>query len=155
MKKLLILIIPLLLFGCGSTKTVYVPINSTHTEYQTVHDTIVNTVLTPFKDSVSIKDTLSVLSNKYAKSVAEWSQGRLNHSLTIKAVIIPVKVQYVNKTVRDSVQVPYKVEVLKQVNILTAWQKFQIRWFKIICVAFLIYFGWTKRKYILGLIKML
>ena len=155
MKKLLLFIIAIILASCGTTKTVYIPVNSTHTEYQTVHDTIVNTVLTPFKDSVSIKDTLSVLSNKYAQSVAEWSQERLNHSLTIKPVVIPVKVQYVNKTVRDSVQVPYKVEVLKQVNILTAWQKFQIRWFKIIIGAFLVYFGWTKRKYILGLIKML
>lgn len=153
--KRLLLLIPLLLIGCGTTKTVYVPVSSVHTEYQTIHDTIVNVKLDVLRDSVVTKDTLSILNNKYAISIARWSNGTLFHSLRSKDVQIPVNVQYTDKLVIDSIPVPYKVEVPKQVNILTAWQKFQIRWFKIICGAFLIYFCWTKRKYIIRLIKLI
>jgi len=154
MKKLL-LFIPLLLISCGTPKTVYVPVTTIKTEIQTVHDTTVQVRLDVIRDSVTTKDTLSELSNKYAYSSAIWSGGMLSHTLGIKDVSTPVKVQYVTNTVKDSIQIPYKVVEAKSVNVLTSWQKFQIKWFWCLTAALVGYFAWTKRKYLIGLIKLI
>ena len=72
-----------------------------------IRDTVVQVELVPYRDTVSILDTVSHLENKYAYSDAEFSLGRLNHSLSIKEGENPNK-DSVHRTYRiDSI--PYKV----------------------------------------------
>ena len=61
MKKILILLI--LLTGC---KTKYVPIETIKIQKEIIRDTIVQVELVPYRDTVSILDTVSHLENKYA-----------------------------------------------------------------------------------------
>lgn len=100
MKRLLIFS-AILLSGCAP-KIVYVPTETIRTVTEIVHDTTIQVKLDVIRDSVAVSDTFSRLSNKYAYSTAEWHSGLLNHSLTIKDVAIPVRIQYVNKTIHDT-----------------------------------------------------
>lgn len=145
MKKL-IFIFPLLLIGCRSIKTVYVPVESVKVITTTVHDTLVQLKLDVLHDSIVTKDTLSVLSNKYAYSSAMWSNGMLSHSLSIKDVQIPIRVQYINTNTVDSVQVPYSVETIKEVNFLTDWQRFRLLVLDWLFIALALYGLWRFRK---------
>jgi hypothetical protein len=151
MKRLLFLL-PLLLIGC---RTVYVPVESVHTVTQIVRDTIVQVELITFRDSVSIPDTLSRLENKYAVSYALWSGRRLNHSLSIKDVQIPIRIQYVDITRTDSVQVPYPVEKIVREKYVTDWQRFRLRLLNWLVLAVVLYFGWKYRKPIIAFIRRL
>ena len=79
-------------------------------------------------EKVVTLDTASVLENKYAKSEAVVSRGRLSHLLATKAVREPVKVEkeivYRDSVVfRDRV-VENKVEVEKA---LTPWQTLKMK----------------------------
>lgn len=139
MKNLLILLI--LLTGC---KTKYVPIETIKIQKEIIRDTIVQVELVPYKDTVSILDTVSHLENKYAYSDAEFSTGRLNHSLSIKPIKIPTKVQYIEHTQVDSI--PYKVEVIKEVNRLTRWQTFRLNAFTFLAIGVGIYLLILLRK---------
>lgn len=154
MKKLFLLI-PLLFLGCKTIKTVYVPIEKVRIERQTVHDTIIDVKLDVLRDSIVTKDTISILSNKYAISSAKWSNNTLYHSLSTKDIHIPVKIQYVNTYISDTIQVPYKVEVLKEVNILTAWQIIRIKIFNLMIIIIGGYFLIRYRKNIIGIISKL
>jgi len=100
MKHFLLIFSVVLLFSC--TKYVYVPVETVRIVERISHDTIIWTKLVPTRDSVSIRDTFSLLSNKYSYSVAEWHSGLLNHSLVVKDVAIPVKIQYINTTIHDT-----------------------------------------------------
>lgn len=106
--KYLVPILFIILVGC--TKKIYVPVNSYHTITETVHDTIVDVKLDVIRDSIITDDTISVLSNKYATTTAIWANNRLSHSLTIKDITIPVKVEYKEKIINDSIQIPYPVK---------------------------------------------
>lgn len=139
MKKLLILLI--LLTGC---KTKYVPIETIKVQKEIIRDTVVQVELVPYRDTVSILDTVSHLENKYAYSDAEFSSGRLNHSLAIKEVKIPTKIQYIEHTRVDSI--PYKVEIIKEVNRLTRWQTFRLNAFTFIAIGVGIYLLILLRK---------
>ena len=139
MKKLLILLI--LLTGC---KTKYVPIETIKVQKEIIRDTVVQVELVPYRDTVSILDTVSHLVNKYAYSDAEFSLGRLNHSLAIKEVKIPTKIQYIEHTRIDSI--PYKVEVIKEVNRLTRWQTFRLNAFTFLAIGAGIYLLILLRK---------
>jgi len=145
-KLLLIFVIALLFVGCKTTKTVYVPVETIRTEIQTVHDTIVNVKLDVLRDSIVTNDTLSILSNKYSYSSAMWSKGLLSHSLSIKDIKIPVKVQYINISKVDSIQIPYPVEKVVKVNYLTDWQRFRIRVLNWLFIGLCLYGIWRFRK---------
>ena len=76
---------------------------------------------------VEAQDTVSVLENRFAKSEAVVSGGRLSHSLATKAVREPVLVQ-TELVYRDSlvwrdriVEKPVEVE-----RKLTAWERFKL-----------------------------
>ena len=84
----------LFLVSCNTTKMIYVPVHDSHVVTVTQHDTIVTSRLELIHDSIKAKDTLSLLQNKYAKSLAIWSKGYLTHTLSIKDVSIPVHVLY-------------------------------------------------------------
>lgn len=106
--KYLFPILFILLVGC--TKKIYVPVNSYHTITETLHDTIIDVKLDVIRDSIITDDTISVLSNKYSKTTAKWSNNRLYHSLSINDITIPVRIEYKDRTVIDSIQVPYPVK---------------------------------------------
>jgi len=110
------------LCGCR-TKTVYVPVRSSSTLTEVRRDSLVYVHLPALRDSVSASDTLSILENSYASSVALWSGNHLSHSLSVKAVQVPVRVEYVERFRTDSIAVPYPVERIIEKNVLRWWQK--------------------------------
>ena len=91
-----------MLLGSCAHKIVYVPTETVRTEKVILHDTLIDVQLVPIRDSVAVSDTFSLLSNKYAYSSATWHSGTLNHSLVIKDVTIPVRVQYVTVEKHDA-----------------------------------------------------
>lgn len=124
MKKVLtyiICILSVLLFVSCRARIQYVPVKST--EVMTVHlrDTTINTVLVPYRDSVSVPDTMSYLCNPYAESWAVWSGGRLNHSLNILPDTIPITLQVQDLYITRTVEIPIEVE-----RKLTKWEQFKM-----------------------------
>lgn len=111
MKKIIYIAILLSLTGCKAKEVIkYVPVEKIRTEQVIMRDTIIDVQLIPHKDSVSLNDTISFLENKYAYSNASFTAGRLNHSLVIKSVKIPTEIQYIEKIVTDSIQVPVEAK---------------------------------------------
>ena len=120
----------LLFFSCAPREVIrYVRDVSIKVE----RDTVVEAVLIPFKDSVTIMDTASVLENKYARTSAKWENSTLTHTLEIKPTPIEVKTKIIE--IVDSI--PYEVERIKEVNRLTSWQKLRLDLFNFL-VAFFI-----------------
>ncbi|MDH6304595.1 hypothetical protein M2459_001330 [Parabacteroides sp. PF5-5] len=150
MKQIIILaaIFVALAIGC-KTKTVYVPVERVTTETVTVKDTIVETKLELIRDSVSVPDSMSYLANKYAYSWAEIKEGRLNHSLSMLPVLIPVEIQYIERHRIDSIPAPYPVEVIKKVEKeLSWWQSARIRIGEISLVLLIIGLGYLGFRFL-------
>ena len=111
-------------FSC-SPKVVYK--TETKIEYRdrVVHDTAVFNVPVEIEKVVT-KDTVSVLENSFARSVAEVSEGFLSHSLESKPQVIKVPVEvHVTDTLYKEASIIEK-EVEKS---LSKWQQFQINAF--------------------------
>ena len=125
---ILVAIIALLtLTGCRSTK--YVPVEVTSTDSIVVHDTLIQTELVPYRDSVSVLPLLgdtsaaSFLSNPYAFSWARWDGRSLQHSLSIwPGNVLTIRIPYYIDRVRR-IEVPKVVEVEKK---LTRWEQFKM-----------------------------
>lgn len=88
-----------------------------------VHDTVYVDV--PLIKEVNVtRDTSSHLENEYAMSDASISNGTLRHSLETRPhkIAAPVTI-----TVHDTLTVEKKAEtIIKEVNVLSKWQGFQI-----------------------------
>lgn len=112
----------LLLASCR-TRTVYIPFETVRLDSVAVRDTVFRTRLVPYKDSVSVRDTASFLSNPYAYSYASLGAGMLRHSLGIwPQAAVTVRVPYfIDRYVRIEVPKPYPVE-----RGLTRWQRFKM-----------------------------
>lgn len=124
---------PLLLLvasACGTVRTLPVQ-DSTRVEVRVEKEIVVDTAwveLPVIEEKVVTLDTASVLENRYAKSEAVVSNGRLSHSLATKAVREPVKVEkelvyrdslvYRDRVVREEVRVEKE---------LTPWQTMKMR----------------------------
>lgn len=111
----LILFLPFLLFACTPVYR-YVsspPVVATHSITQVVRDTVVAVQIE--RDSVGVitpTDSVSYLRNRYSESTAAVIAGELHHTLnTISNANIDVPVQYIETHIRDSIPVPYPVEV--------------------------------------------
>lgn len=142
--KRILLLLPLLFFSCA--KTVYVPVNSTHYVDRIVKDTVLDIHLVPYSDSITTTDTSSVLENKYARSSASWD-GKLHHSLLVKSDPIPIRLQYIETHTIDSIQVPYKVEVIKEIPAKLNWyQRLCVKGFTVFIIAITVYLLVTFRK---------
>ena len=104
MKKLILLIAILVMFGC--TKRIYIPVTTTVTEIE-YRDKLV-------RDSIYFSD--SVLIEKKGDTVFNTK----------------IKYRYINKLVRDtvnrfdSVYIEKPIEVIKEVNRLTKWQRWRL-----------------------------
>lgn len=153
MKRLLFLLL-ILLAGCAP-RTIYVPVESIHTVTQIVRDTVIDVRLDVIHDSVTVRDTASYLENRYASSYALFSDGFLSHSLNTKPVTIPVKVQFINTTTTDTIQVPYVVEKVVKVNYITSWQKTRLRALNWLVLAVILWLGWKYRKPIMAFVRKL
>lgn len=122
MKLIAIVLLIYTLAGCGRSVK-YVPVESVRIDSISIRDTVIQQQLVSYRDSISISDTLSYLSNPYSYSWARWQGGRLHHSLGIHP-LATVRVQvpyYIDRYVYRSS--PKIVEVEKK---LTRWQKIKI-----------------------------
>lgn len=123
MRKLVLSVLLVVAVCSCKTGTVYLPMETRILDSIVYHDTVFREKLVPYKDSVAVSDTMSVLSNPYAYSYAEWSDGMLHHSLGIYPFAsVVVKVPYfMEKIRRVEVPKPYPVE-----KDLTKWQRIKI-----------------------------
>ena len=132
----LLVAILFVLAGCAARREVqYIPVEKKVTKTVTVRDTLVQVVLQPYKDSVSLYpeagiDTTSYLENPYAYSYASYSGGKLSHSLGTK----PGTKAEGNTKIREEVRtdtIPYPVPVPGEtvyVNKLHGWQRWLLWW---------------------------
>ena len=111
-----------------------------------VHDTAYVDV--PLIKEVNVtRDTSSHLENEYAMSDASISNGTLRHSLETRPhkIAAPVTI-----TVHDTLTVEKKAEtIIKEVNVLTKWQGFQIVLGRILGgLVFLVIAAWAVKKFV-------
>lgn len=100
----------------GCSKRVYVPKLVPVETHSFREEKIVPTITTApfpiFDLSRVTKDTTSTLENALVKSTATWSNNELTHTLISKVDSIKLKVLVKEVTIRDSIPVPYPVEVV-------------------------------------------
>lgn len=94
----------------------YVPVETVRSDSVVIRDTVIQVELVPYRDSVSVKDTMSFLCNPYSYSRAWFSGGMLHHVLGIYPnSTAMVKVPYfIDRYVR--IKVPQIVEVEKKLT---------------------------------------
>lgn len=148
----------LMVQGCGACRKVSGVNESRKEVIQVIEHSKFIPVLTSIeipeiRESVRIRDSVSVLENQYAKSTARiYGDGTLYHDLDTKPQTIrrehQVKIEYRDSIVfRDrEVEKVVEVEVEKR---LTSWQEFRIKsfWILLGLLAF------SCRKIILALLK--
>lgn len=142
--------------GCGACRKVSGVNESLKEVVQVIEHSKFIPVLTSIeipeiRESVRIKDSVSVLENQYAKSTAMiYGDGTLYHDLDTKPQTIrreqQVQIEYRDSIVFRDREVEKVVEVERK---LTAWQEFRIKsfWILIALMAF------SCRKIILALLK--
>ena len=117
MKKLILLIILFALFGC--TKRIYIPVTTTITEIE-YRDKLV-------RDSIYFSD--SVLIERKGDTVYNTK----------------IKYKYISKlikdtvSIRDSVYIEKPIEVVKEVNRLTKWQRWRLNLLWVLMAGGLVY----------------
>lgn len=127
MKKLIIFLIVFTVFGC--TKTVYIPVTSTTTEIE-YRDKFV-------RDSIYFSD--SILIEQKGDTVFNTK----------------VKYKYISKlvkdtvSIRDSVYIEKPIEVIKEVNRLTKWQRWRLNFLWVLMAGGIIYVIYKIKKTIL------
>ena len=141
MKRFLPLLLLLVASACGTVRTLPVQ-DSTRVEVRVEKEIVVDTAwveLPVIVEKVVTLDTASVLENRYAKSEAVVSGGRLSHSLATKAVREPVKVEK-EIVYRDSLVYRDKVvkEEVKVEKALTTWQTLKMRTGGVCLIAMLL-----------------
>lgn len=129
MKHFLFPALLLSIVACGTVRQA-TPREETRVEVRTETEIKIDTVylqLPSISQSAQTIDSVSVLENKYAISVAEVSDGILSHSLDIKPVNEPKPVE-IKTFYRDSlVFVDKYVEVEVPVEAqLSKWQRFRM-----------------------------
>lgn len=117
MKKLILLIAILVMFGC--TKRIYIPVTTTVTEIE-YRDKLV-------RDSIYLSD--SVLIERKGDTVYNTK----------------IKYKYISKlikdtvSIRDSVYIEKPIEVVKEVNRLTKWQRWRLNFLWVLMAGGVIY----------------
>lgn len=133
MKKIILLIVILVLFGC--TKTIYVPVTNTvtNTEYR---DRLQ-------RDSIYLKDSIHIIQRGDTIFLSK------------------VKYYYRNIFVRDTVskldsiyiEKPIPIETTKEVYKLTKWQTWRLKLLNLLVVVLLLITLWKFRKPALSIMK--
>lgn len=148
MKNILITVLLLLILQGCKTRTVYIPVKQSTHETVTLRDTVIDTRLEFYRDTIVTPDSISFLSNPYGFSWAEAKGGRLHHSLSVwPDSLIPIKTVFIDKVVRDSIPCPYPVEIEVPVEKkLSIWQYIRIRLGEILLIGLIIIVVWSKGK---------
>lgn len=146
MKKLVILL-AFLMCSCGTITQLpptVIKVDSTIVEYRDriVHDTV-DFVPPEFFISQVSTDTLSIIENDYAKTVAVVHDGVLSHSLqSVPAVIkVPVAVE-VHDTLIVKSKADTVTEYIEVEKKLTKWQSFKMDMGGIVLFASLLMLAW-------------
>lgn len=126
---LLLIMLMFVLLSCRQTR--YVPVEKTVVETINIVDTLVQTQLVPYRDSIATSDTVSYLRNAYGASWARWSNGLLCHSLFIFPQN-PIFVEVPRTVIKTVVTEPKIVEVEKK---LSFYQKVCIKFFPFLIFA--------------------
>ena len=117
MKKLIIFLLVFVLFGC--TKRIYIPVTTTVTEIE-YRDKLV-------RDSIFFSD--SVLIERKGDTVFNTK----------------IKYKYISKlikdtvSIKDSVYIEKPIEVVKEVNRLTKWQRWRLNFLWVLMAGGVIY----------------
>ena len=117
MKKIILLVVILVMFGC--TKTIYIPVTHTITE-------------------IEYRDRLQRDSIYFSDSVLIKTKGDTVYNTKIKY-------RYINKLVRDtvnrfdSVYVEKPIEIVKEVNRLTKWQRWRLNFLWVLFAGGIVY----------------
>lgn len=104
MRKIVVILL-LLLVATACTKHIYVPVETTHTEYIVQHT----------RDTLTRSDSVYV--HEYTKGdtvmIEKWRERIVYRSIATADTVL----------VTDTVPKPYPVEVVKEVNVLKWWQR--------------------------------
>ena len=116
--------------ACGSVRTLPVQ-DSARVEVRVEREFVTDTAwmeLPVIVERVATLETASVLENRYARSEAVVSAGKLSHSLETKPVREPVKVQK-EIVYRDSVVFRDRIveKEVKVEKVLTPWQMLKMK----------------------------
>lgn len=135
-------IIMLVSFSFAGCRTKYIPVEIKITDSISIHDTTFNEKLIPYRDSVSVKDTSSFLSNPYAYSWAVWDNGILHHSLGIwpNSVLVVRVPYYMERIKRIEIPKPYPVEKIIYVDKELNWWQSVFMWSG--KIAWLVFIFW-------------
>ena len=144
MKNFILVLFSIVAVACSSLRQV-TPTEKivTETRIETVFETDTVFLEVPqIVEKIVTKDTVSVLENDFARSLAEVSDGLLSHSLETKPVKQPVEVQtkivYRDSVIFKDVVVYETVEVEKE---LSGWQSFKMKmggWFLAIIIILIV-----------------
>ena len=158
MKAFIILFSALVLLSCKQKERIVYkpyPVEYRSTEYVRVTDTLYAQPLKQESDSITTKDTSSVLTNTYSQSKAVVSEGMLTHTLsTLPGASVLAKGRIIETIRVDSVpyavevQIPYEVE-----KALSLSEQIAIKWFWRLLLALVASLGWIFRKPIIVLIR--
>lgn len=159
MKTSIILFSALVLLSCKQKERIVYkpyPVEYRSTEYVRVTDTLYVQPLKQESDSITTKDTSSVLTNTYCKSKAVVSDGMLTHTLsTLPGASVLAKGRIIETIRVDSI--PYAVEVPVPYEVekaLSLSEQIAIRWFWRLLMAFAAAIGWIFRKPLLRAVKL-
>ena len=117
MKKLIVFLVVFVLFGC--TKRIYIPVTTTVTEIEYRDKLVRDSVY--FSDSVLIErkgDTVFNTKIKY-KYISKFIKDTVN--------------------IRDSIYIEKPIEVVKEVNRLTKWQRWRLNLLWVLMAGGLVY----------------
>ena len=154
--------------GCGTKRVASIGTkehvkDSVRVEYRErvewKHDTVTIEIPKQTAERI-IKDTVSILENDYAKSVAKLlPSGELYHWLSTKSQKKPVEVEtpiyHKEKTTDKGRTVTIEKTKTIEVNRLTPWQKKQIAGFWVLSAVVLGYAGFMTRRLWLPLLRKL
>lgn len=139
------------LASCATTKPQVIVRDSVRIEYKERIVKEIDTAFIPIEKEVIknvTRDTISHLETKYAESDAVISGGFLSHTLQNKNVQIQIPTEK-EIVYRDSIV--YKdrfVEKVVEVNKLTWFQKFKMKFFYLFCIVLGFYLlRWYFRRY--------
>ena len=136
MKKILLLFILILFYGCKTPKIITVTEYQNHTITEYIKDTIIDVQIKEMFIEKQTKDTSSELSTNNAFSRALWSNGTLYHSLEQKGVQ-PTKITYKEKIITDTIY-QNKTEIKEVEKKLSSIQNFFIIFGKLSIIIILL-----------------
>ncbi len=144
-KMVIFLFAIVVLYSCRTTR--YVPVEKVITKREILRDTVVEYRLTPYNDSIAVRDTVSILENAYALSIAAYIAGVMHHSLKIKESPIKIPLRFTEVRISETVPKINTVEVPVYVNRLTTWQRIRINIANAAILTLLLVIIYYRKKY--------